>query len=97
MIDLTVEQTKIVLNILKEHVDGKTVWAFGSRVKGGAVASSDLDLVIVDNHPMDLSQLFKLKDAFEFSVLPFRVDVLDWARISPEFREQIKNRYEVLN
>ena len=37
-----------------------------------------------------------LKEAFEESDLPFRVNVLDWHEISPEFQKVIEKAYEVI-
>ena len=37
-----------------------------------------------------------LKEAFEESRLPFRVDVLDWHTISESFRKVIKAQYKVI-
>jgi hypothetical protein len=37
-----------------------------------------------------------LKEAFEESDLPFRVDVLDWHETSPEFQKVIEKAYEAI-
>ena len=39
----------------------------------------------------------EIQDAFEESTLPFRVDVLDWHRISPSFRRVIQDKYDILS
>ncbi len=38
----------------------------------------------------------RLEEAFEESDLPFRVDVLDWNAVSPEFKKIIERAYEVV-
>ena len=38
-----------------------------------------------------------IQDAFDESTLPFRVDVLDWHRISPSFRRVIQDKYDILS
>ena len=45
---------------------------------------------------MSITEFGELIEAFQESGLPFRVDVLDWHAISPEFRLVIKRKYEVL-
>jgi len=45
---------------------------------------------------MSITEFGELIEAFQESGLPFRVDVLDWHAISPEFRQVIKRKYEVL-
>ena len=59
--------------LLAAHVPAAEVWAYGSRVTGGAHEGSDLDLVL--RHPQDLGQdvegWFELKEALQES-LPCR-------------------------
>ncbi|TAK71853.1 MAG: nucleotidyltransferase domain-containing protein [Gammaproteobacteria bacterium] len=98
MLDLNPEDLMLIRKILAEHVPHEIVWAYGSRVDGGAHEGSDLDLVII--HPQDASipqqNLAILREAFSASQLPILVDVLDWARIPDSFRQEIKQRYEVI-
>lgn len=96
MIDLSPEHLEIVKHLLKSRAGGREVWVYGSRVKGNARKYSDLDLVIKGNRRIQQSVLLELKDAFEESDLPFCVDVLDWNRISDEFKKQISENYKVL-
>lgn len=96
MIDLPENQLQIVKEILAKHVPQYTVWAFGSRVGGRVKPHSDLDLAIVSDHPLELNVLGSLREAFEESDLPIRVDVVDWATITDEFRKVIQQRYEVM-
>ncbi|MDD2587087.1 MAG: nucleotidyltransferase domain-containing protein [Syntrophomonadaceae bacterium] len=96
MIDISDIQMEEVLNILERYVPDMEVWAFGSRVKGNAKSYSDLDLLIIGDEKMSINQWGELKEAFQESDLPFRVDLLDWHQISPEFRQVIKQKYEIL-
>jgi len=45
---------------------------------------------------IDRAALYRLEEAFVASDLPFRVDVLDWQRLSESFRQVIERKYEVL-
>lgn len=96
MIDLSEEQLATVRRILSATGINGEVWAYGSRVKGDARKYSDLDLVVKADRHIEQAALFGLKDAFETSDLPFRVDVLDWNRISDEFRNRILENYTVI-
>ena len=96
MLDLTPGQLEIVKAILAAHLPGREVRAFGSRVHGGAGEFSDLDLVVVTDTPLDFGLLGRLRDAFSESDLPFKVDVLDWATTSPDFRARIDELCEVV-
>ena len=72
------------------------VRAFGSRVTWTAKDYSDLDLAVVGEGPLDWRALGRLKEAFEESELPMRVDVLDWHAISESFQKVVERDYVVL-
>jgi predicted nucleotidyltransferase len=58
---------------------------------------SDLDLAIKAKSALDWKQLAEIKETFQESELPFRVDVLDWNDIAESFRKAIEaNGYECL-
>jgi uncharacterized protein len=79
-----------------KHVPECEVRAFGSRVNGAAKNYSDLDLAVVGSGKLSDDTLRRLKEAFEESDLPFRVDVLDWHATSPSFQKVIEEQYEVI-
>lgn len=97
MIDVFPEHLKIILDILKRFAPLYEVRAFGSRCNGKAKKYSDLDLAIVGSEKIDLKILADIKEAFEESNLPYRVDVLDWNVISDNFRKIIDEKYEVIH
>jgi predicted nucleotidyltransferase len=96
MIDLQPHHFEIVKTILAKHMPSAEIRAFGSRVTGSARSYSDLDLVIVGPAKINRKSLYRLEEAFEASDLPFRVDVLDWHRISESFHKVIEQAYEVI-
>lgn len=85
-----------LLRILKSYVPEYIVWAFGSRVSGTAKPYSDLDIAIIAEEPLPMECMATIKDAFDESDLPIRVDVVDWAATSDSFREIIKQDYVVI-
>jgi len=93
MLDLTPDQLAEVRQILQLQIPERTVRVFGSRVNGTAKPFSDLDLVVMGDVPLDFRQLAALKDAFAESNLPFRVDVVDWATTSAEFRQIVERSW----
>lgn len=88
-IDLNQQNLNEVCQILQTHVPNYSVWAFGSRVNGKAKIYSDLDLAIITQQPLSLSKMAQLKEAFDESNLPIRVDVVDWGATSEEFQKII--------
>lgn len=93
MIDVSKEEYQIILSILKEFVPNCEIRVFGSRNTGKAKPSSDLDLAIVGPDRLDTLLMATLKEAFEESGLPFRVDVLDWHSLSEDFKKIIEKDY----
>ena len=96
MIDLRPHHLEKVRSILARHASHCEVRAFGSRVNGKAKSYSDLDLAVVGSGKLSDDTLRWLREAFEESDLPFRVDVLDWHAISPSFQKVIEREYEVI-
>jgi len=96
MIDVSPAHLQIILDILNTQLPECEVRAFGSRFNWTAKDYSDLDLAIVGKEKLPFRKLSALKSAFEESNLPFRVDVLDWHAISPEFQEVIEQGYEAI-
>jgi predicted nucleotidyltransferase len=96
MIDLPPHHLETVRAILSRHVPHYEVRAFGSRVSGPAKNYSDLDLAVVAPGKLNADTVRHLKEAFEESDLPFRVDVLDWNETSPDFQKVIEKDYKVI-
>ena len=75
--------------ILREHLPGRKVWAFGSRATRQRMRRfSDLDLAVEGE--LTLARLAKLNEALDESRLPFKVDVAQMAWLTPEFRARIE-------
>ena len=89
-LEIRPDHLKIVEEILEKHLPDREVWAFGSRVNGTAKETSDLDLVVIGETPLDFQRLGSLRDDFSESNLPYKVDVVDWAKIGETFREIIR-------
>ncbi len=97
MIDVSPNHLDIVLYILAKYVPECEVRIFGSRFTGTAKLYSDLDIVLVGPEKLDWRLLVDIKEEFQESELPFRVDILDWNAISAEFRKVIEERgYQVM-
>ena len=96
MIDLNSKHLETIQRILAKHVPKCEVRAFGSRVKWTAKDYSDLDLAVVGSEPLSRRQLRQLKEAFEESDVPIRVDVVDWQSLSDWFKKMILEKYAVV-
>ncbi|KAB2951968.1 nucleotidyltransferase domain-containing protein [Heliorestis acidaminivorans] len=97
MIKLSEEELRTVKNILKTYASNLEILVFGSRVTGKTHEHSDLDIALKGKDKLDLLLLANLKDDFQDSDLSFRVDIVDYHRISPEFQKVILKKYVLLN
>ena len=94
-IDITAEQRRAILASLNRHLPDTTVWACGSRVKWASRPESDLDLVAFAR-PEQSARVAELREAFEESSLPFRVDLFVWDETPESFRSRIGGNHVVL-
>lgn len=89
-VDLRPDHWAIVRRALQRHVADREVLAFGSRATWTAKDYSDLDLAVMGEEPLSLRTVSALDEALGDSDLPFKVDVVDWARIDEAFRAIIR-------
>ena len=76
-IDITADQRKAILAMLEKYLPNTTAWVYGSRAKWTSRPQSDLDLVVFAT-PDQNGRVSNLRQAFEESNLPFRVDLFVW-------------------
>lgn len=89
-VDLRPDHANIVHEILSSHLPAGA-WArvFGSRAKWTAKPHSDLDLALKAKQVLPSSLMSELAEAFSESDLPFKVDVVDWHAVEPDFQAVI--------
>ena len=84
-----------MLSLTQLYLPGVEVWAYGSRVRGNPRRYADLDLVaFTDQIQKHLAE--NLREAFEESDPPIRVDLFLWDEIPESFRVRIREEYAVL-
>ena len=94
-IDITADQRKTLLALLERYLPNTAAWVYGSRVKWTSRPQSDLDLVVFAT-PDQQRRVSELREAFEESNLPFRVDLFVWDDVPEQFRKQIEADHVVL-
>jgi len=94
-IDITAEERKTILALLEQHIPGTAAWVYGSRANWTARPQSDLDLVVFPE-PEQRQSVGDLREAFEESNLPFRVDLFVWDEVPDSFRAQIELEHVAL-
>ena len=84
--------------LLREHLLGVEVWAYGSRVNGRSHDGSDLDLVLRGPglNEIPIEHLVDFEEAVRDSTIPFLVEARDWARLPENFHGEIERDYVVV-
>ena len=91
-VSLSSTQRALVLRLITSVAPGARVAVFGSRAAGRARPFSDLDLLLLEPQELTWAQRADLRDAFEASELPFRVDLVDQvelAGLAPGMRQRV--------
>ena len=92
-IDLEKRHLDLLRDLLKKYYPKKQVWVYGSRVKGTAKNTSDIDLVIFDS--LD-EQYYTLKEALDESDIPFLIQIMRWEHITQDFKDTILDTYFIV-
>ncbi len=95
---LSPKHRTVLLSLLREHLPGVEVWAYGSRVAGRSHGGSDLDLVLRGPglEEIPIGRLEDFEEAVRESTIPFLVEARDWARLPERFHHEIERDYVVL-
>ncbi|MDE0365403.1 MAG: restriction endonuclease subunit S [Gammaproteobacteria bacterium] len=90
---------QVLETLLRKHLPGVEVWAYGSRVSGKSHDGSDLDLVLRGPGLSEIPplQLGDFEEAVQESSIPFLVEVRDWARLPERFHQEIERDHVVIN
>ena len=90
-IDISSVDWDLLRALLHHHLPNREIWAFGSRARRNSKQFSDLDIAVIGETALSLDQTAALREALCESDLPFRVDIVDWARTDAAFRKIIES------
>lgn len=89
-LEIELKNLQLIAQILGQHLSAETkIFFFGSRARGHAKPFSDVDILIDAGKPLSLAHYSSLITAFDESLLPYKVDVVDAHSISEEFKKSI--------
>lgn len=89
MTAITQHEKDMIIKIIKKHAPNCDILMFGSRLRGTNNQASDLDLALVGKEKLATGVIGHIKEDFMESDIPYKVDVLDYHAVSPEFRKII--------
>lgn len=85
-VDLTQNDICELKKILKVNLTNEKVILFGSRVNGNSHLHSDLDIAIISDEKLTWQMISNIRESFENASFSFRIDFLDYHRISNDFQ-----------
>ncbi|MBP1909623.1 type VII toxin-antitoxin system MntA family adenylyltransferase antitoxin [Methanolobus bombayensis] len=71
------------------------IFLFGSRAKGNAHRTSDIDIGILPTGCFDRKIITALRAELEEMNIPYNVDLVDLSTVSEDFRQQVLNEGEI--
>lgn len=77
---------KIVLK--KIDTTAFDVFLFGSRADGTAREMSDIDIGIFGKEKLNKLLKSDIEDLLEESIIPFKVDIIDFNSVDPKFKQR---------
>lgn len=81
---------------VKDELKGYKVFLFGSRASGRARERSDFDVGVMGNKPLPSTTFFKIHQLLDGVETLCRIELVDFNRVSPRFREIAMRQIEVL-
>ncbi len=82
------EQTrKIAVDMLRAY--SVKLYLFGSWARGESARHSDIDLAVDSDRPLPPGILSLLRERFEESRIPYRVEVVDLRHSNSSFRKRV--------
>lgn len=87
-----------IKQVVSRYLDIKEwkVFFFGSRVSGNNFTSSDIDIGIEGNKEVKPSIMFAIKEELEKIPTLYTFDVIDFASMDEEFKQEAKQNIEYI-
>src|SRR5215469_6006059 len=88
------DAAKFAAQVIRRHVPDPAyrIFLFGSRAAGSATERSDIDIGIEGPAPVPRAALAAIHEALEEAPTLYTIDVLDFRRVSENFRRLAQQR-----
>jgi len=96
---MTFDYIDIVKQIVLKHIpkDNFAVFLFGSRAVGNAKPLSDIDIGILGLEPLPTIIKADLETALEESIVPYKIDLIDFYKVDKDFKKEALNTIQIWN
>ena len=89
-IDMRERYRRELVDLVEKQLPACKIYLFGSRARGTAASGADIDVAIDANRPLLLEELTALYGAIDESLIPVKVDLIDFFTASGEMRASIE-------
>jgi predicted nucleotidyltransferase len=78
----------IAKEIVLKHIDVQNynVFLFGSRAVGNVSKFSDIDIGVMGTKPLDPRTILEMEHELEESLVPYKVDIVDFFYVDEAFK-----------
>ena len=90
---------KLIKKIVLENIpkDKFLVFLFGSRTLNKHRFGADVDIGIKGNKELNQDIIYKIKEKIEESIVPFKVDIIDFSKVDESFKTEAFKNVEIWN
>jgi predicted nucleotidyltransferase len=90
---------KEILKIFGKHLnlDLYKIFFFGSRILDKGSERSDIDIGIDGPEEIPAKIMARLKEEIENLPILYKIEIVDFKKVSPEFREVALKKIEIIN
>lgn len=94
-----IDYVALVKAIVLSYIDKNKyrVFLFGSRACGNARKFSDIDVGIMGNEALSSIVQFEIEQAIDESIVPFKVDLVDFFNVDSTFKKEVFKKIEAWN
>lgn len=81
---------ELTKSIILKYIDSSQyqVFLFGSRACGKSKYASDIDVGVLGNHPLSNIIKSEIEHEIEESMVPFKVEIVDFSEVDENFKEK---------
>jgi predicted nucleotidyltransferase len=92
MVQRTYRHLQAVRRILLKRLQryNASIYLFGSMARGEFRKTSDIDVAVLSTGGLPDGVLSEIREEFENSIVPYRVELIDLAKASPGFAAHVK-------
>jgi predicted nucleotidyltransferase len=79
-----------IISLISALLPRAKIYLFGSRARGTYSKWSDIDIALDADVPLPITAVDEIKSVFEATNMPYKIEVVDFHRVSPSMREAIR-------